>query len=355
MSRILTLVTALFSALRYELTRLAAARSTRNVGLLSLLGSALITLPAARSAVGLAHSRAAEIARLSGARLTLDRGGMMASFGGGRFTTVRSDAVIGRTISVPATWLHHGLGTSGSIRAASAVVRHSGAHALAHGTSAGISTGTGAGRAATSLAAAVRAHAGGAGVVAGGIVGAVLPATMAALAAAWVGASSIVYEYRDGGALVTYVLVPRRGAVLLAKALAAALFGALLCFGTTLAAFGTAKLGFGVARTRIDVPSELMVPATREIAIAALCGALAVPACAVLRTRLLAVPLAAAAGALVAATLPGSTSPLIRFLGTARRFLAAGLPEVSIRTLMAAAAALMWVSALVAVRRRRVG
>ena len=353
MSRSLTVVTALLSALRYELTRLAAARSTRNVGLLALLGSALITLPAARSAVGLAHSQAAEIARLSGARLTLDRGGMMASFGGGRFMTVRPDAVIGRTISVPAAWLQHGFGRSGAIRAASAVVRRGGAHMLAHHAGSGLGTGTG--HAATSLAAAVSAHAGGAGVVAGGLVGAVLPATMAALAAAWIGASSIVYEYRDGGALITYVLVPRRGAVLLAKALAAALFGALLCFGTTLAAFGTARLGFGLARTRIDVPSELMIPATREIAIAALCGALAVPACAVLRTRLLAVPLAAAAGALAAATLPGSASPLTRFLGPARRFLEADLPEVSIRALMAAAAVLMWVSALVAVRRRRVG
>lgn len=349
MSRILSLTAALLSALRYELTRLLGARSTRNIGLLSLLGSALVTLPAARSAVGLAHSQAAEIARLSGARLTLDRGGMMASFGGGRFMAVRSDAVIGRTISVPATWLRHGFGTSGSIRPASSVVGRGGAQALAHGAA------TGVGHTATSLAAAVSAHAGGAGVVAGGVVGAVLPAAMAALAAAWVGASSIVYEYRYSGALITYVLVPRRGAVLLAKALAAALFGALLCFGTTLAAFGTARLGFRVAGTRIDVPSELMVPATREIAIAALCGALAVPACALLRTRLLAVPLAAAAGALVAATLPGSTSPLIRFVGTAQRFLAADLPEVSVRTLLAVVAALMWVSALVAVRRRRVG
>jgi len=348
-SRIPALAAALLSALRYELTRLAATRSTRTVSLLSLLGSALITLPAARSAVGLAHSRAAEIARLGGARLTLDRGGVMASFGGERFMTVRSDAVLGRTISVPATWLRHGFGSSGSVRTASALVGRGGAQALAHGV------GKGTGHTATSLAAAVSAHAGGAGVVAGGVVGAVLPAAMAALAAAWVGASSIVHEYRDGGALVTYVLVPHRGAVLFAKALAAALFGALLCFGTTLAAFGTARLGFGVAGTRIDVPSELMVPAAREFAIAALCGALAVPACVVLRTRLLAVPLAAAAGALVAATLPGSTSPLLRFLGTARRFLAADLPEVSIRTLMAAAAALLWVSALVVVRKRRVG
>ncbi|HEU5334217.1 MAG TPA: hypothetical protein VFU73_15660 [Actinocrinis sp.] len=360
MSWIVSLAAALFSALRYELARVLAARSARTVGLLSLLGSALITLPAARSAVGLAHSQAAEIARLSGARLTLDRGGMLASFGGGRFMTVRPDAVIGRTISVPAAWLRHGSGMSGSAKAASAVVGRGGAHVLAHGTGVGTGTGTGAGGLghAASLAAAAGAHAGGAGVVAGGVVGAVLPAAMAALAAAWVGASSIVYEYRDGGALITYVLVPRRGAVLLAKAIVAALFGAVLCFGTTLAAFGTARLGFGVAGTRIDVPSELMVPAAREVAIAALCGALAVPACAVLRTRLLAVPLSLAGGALVAATLPGSTSPLIHFLGTARRFLAAYLPsvpEVSIRSLIAAAAGLLWVSALVAVRRRRVG
>lgn len=266
MSRAVASASALFSALRYELTRLLTTGSTRTVGLLALPGSALITLPAARSAAGLAHAGLA----------------------------------------------HTGLSHTGL------------------------------------------AHSGGAGVVAGGVVGAVLPAAVAALAAAWVGASSIVYEYRHGGALVTYVLVPSRGAVLLAKALAAALFGALLCFGTTLAAFGTARLGFTIAGTRVDVPSELMLPAVREVAVAALCGALAVPASAVLRTRLLAVPLAAAAGGLVAATLPGSASPLIPWLGKATRLLATELPGVSVRALMAAAAALLWVSALVAVQRRRV-
>jgi hypothetical protein len=80
-----------------------------------------------------------------------------------------------------------------------------------------------------------------------------------------------------------------------------------------------------------------------------------VPAAAVVRTRLFAVPLAAGAGALVAATLPGSASPLVSFLGKVARFLTTNLPEVSVHTLMAAVAALLWVSALVVVRRRRVG
>jgi hypothetical protein len=342
MSRVSTPILALLSALRYELKRLMITRSTRSTGLLSLLGSALITLPAARSAVGPAHSQAAEIARLSGARLALNRGGMFASFGGGRFMTVRGDAVIGRSLTVPTAWLPRGFGITG-------------ATAVGHGGAGVLAPDSGLTHSAPSVAAMVGAHAGGAGVVAGGIVGAVLPATMAALGAAWIGASSITYEYRYGGGLITYVLVPSRSAVLLAKAIAVALVGAALCFGTTLVAYGMAKLGFTVAGTKIDVPPLLMMPAVREVAIAALCGALAVAVCAVLRVRLFAVLVSAGLCAAVAATLPGSASPLVPDIGRAVQFLVANVPVVSFREALFGVAVLWWATALMVVRRRRVG
>ncbi len=342
--RLFSPLVTLLGALRYELARLLIARSVRVISLLSLLGSALVTLPAARRAVGVAHSQAAEVARLSGAKLMLGRSGVVASFGRGRFMAVRSDGVIGRTIVLPANWSPRGTG----IRLATAV-GHGGARVLAH-----VDTGT-----VHTLPSTVNlagAHAGGgAGVVAGGVVGAVLPAAVAALGAAWIGASSIAYEYRYRGALLTYVLLPRRGTVLLAKCIAAALFGALLCLATTLVAYGTARLGFAVAGTKIDVPMRPMVPASREIVMAALCGALATAACAVLRMRLLALFASVAACVILAALIPGSTSPLIPYAGRAARLAAVDVPWVSIRDVLAVSALLWWAAALVAVRRRRVG
>jgi hypothetical protein len=200
----------------------------------------------------------------------------------------------------------------------------------------------------------IGAHAGGAGVVAGGLVGATLPAAMAALGTAWIGASSITYEYRSGGGLITYVLVPRRGAVLVAKAIAVALVGAILCSGTTLVAYGTAKLGFTVAGTKIDVPPPLMIPAVREVAIAALCGALAVAVCAAVRMRLFAVLVSAGLCAVLAATLPGSASPLVPDIGKAVQFLAVNAPWASIHRVLLGAVAAWWAVALAVVRRRRV-
>jgi hypothetical protein len=337
-----TPIAALFSALRYELTRLLTTPSTRATALLSVLSSALITLLAARRAVGLAHSRAAEVVRPGGGTPKLDRTGAVAMFGRGA-TTAPGDAVMGHTVAVPAVWSPHG---SGTLSAAVTAVSHTSASAVAGGS--------GLGHPARSLAAMLGAHAGGAGVVAGGVVGAILPATMAALGAAWVGASSIAEEYRYDGALLSYVLVPRRGAVLLAKAIAAAVFGALLCFGTTLAAFGTARLGFTATGTRIAVPSALMVPAVREITIAALCGALAVPACAVLRMRLLAAVAASGLGAIVASRIPGSASPLIHPVSRAGRLVVGDVRGASVAALMVTAAALWWAAGLVAVRHRRV-
>jgi hypothetical protein len=154
--------------------------------------------------------------------------------------------------------------------------------------------------------------------------------------------------------MLTYVLLPRRGMVLVAKCIAAAVFGALLCLATTLIAYGTARLGFAAAGTKIEVPLRLMVPAVREVGIAALCGALAAVACLVLRLRLLAVFAAVAACVVLAAMLPGSASPLIPYVGKAVRLVAADVPWVPIRGLLAVLALSCWAVALVAVRRRRV-
>jgi hypothetical protein len=294
--------------------------------------------------VGLAHSQAAEVARLSGAKLVLGRGGMVASFGDGRFMAVRSDGVIGRTIVLPANWSPRGSGI-----ALATAVGHGGARVLAH-------VGTGTTHTLPSTVSLAGAHVGGgAGVVAGGVVGAVLPAAMAALGAALIGASSIAYEYRYRGALLTYVLLPRRGMVLLAKCIAAALFGALLCLATTPVAYGTARLGFAVAGTKIDVPLRLMIPAVREVVTAAMCGALATAACAVLRMRLLAVLASVAACVILAAMLPDSASPLVPYVGRVARLVAADAPWVPIRDALAVSALLWWAAALVVVRRRRVG
>jgi hypothetical protein len=202
------------------------------------------------------------------------------------------------------------------------------------------------------------AHGGGAWVVAGGTVGTVLPGIAAAWAAAWLGASSIGYEYRYGGGLLTFALVPRRGAVLIAKAIVAAGFGALLCVGTTMVAYGTARLGFTLAGTRVVIPLSLLTPTVWEVAMAALGGVLGVFGGAVLRMRALATVAALAGCALVAAVLPGSSSPAAPYLAEAARYSARAVPGVTsaaaLDLLPVLPLLVVLVGGWVAVRRRRV-
>ena len=200
----------------------------------------------------------------------------------------------------------------------------------------------------------------GAWVVAGGVAGMVLPGIAAALGAAWFGATSIRYEYRDGSGLLTFALVPRRGSVFAAKIVVAAAFGALLSLGTTAVAYGTARLGFQVARMQQQVvlPAGLLAPGPREVAMAALGGALGVIAGVVLRVRALATVLALVGCALVAAFLPGSTSPAVPYLAEAVRYIARVVPTltdaIASGLLLGVPLALLALAGLVAVRRRRV-
>jgi hypothetical protein len=202
------------------------------------------------------------------------------------------------------------------------------------------------------------AHGGGAWVVAGGAVGMALPGIAAAWAAAWLGASSIGYEYRYGGGLLTFALVPRRGAVLIAKAIVAAGFGALLCVGTTLVAYGTARFGFMLAGTRVVIPVSLMTPAVREVALAALGGVLGTFAGAMLRFRVLATLVALAGCALVAAALPGSSSLAVPYLDDAVRYVVRVVPGVTSAVVSGLVLALpllvVVLTGLFSVRRRRV-
>ena len=266
---------AIVSSLRYELVRMFGTRSTRSVTLLALIGSAVLTLPAARQVVG------------------LDR-------------------------PLPPSMVRQLLAANQPLPT----------------------------------------HGGGAWVVAGGAIGMALPGIAAAFGAAWLGATSISYEYRYGGGLLTFALVPRRVAVLLAKVMVAAGFGALLCAGTTVVAYGTARLGFTIAGTPVVLPQTLMIPALREVAMAAMAGALGVFAGAVLRLRVLATAVALAGCALVAAELPGSSSSVKPYLAKTVQYAVRAVPGVTSAMALSAALALpllvVVLSGLVAVRRRRV-
>jgi len=266
---------AIVSSLRYELVRMFGTRSTRGVTLLALLGSAILTLPAAREVVGLARPLPPLLAR--------------------QFVATNQPLPI---------------------------------------------------------------HGGGAWVVAGGAIGVALPGIAAALGAAWLGATSIGYEYRYGGGLLTFSLVPRRVSVLFAKVLVAAVFGVVLCAGTTMVAYGTARLGFTLAGTQVFLPQTLMVPALRELAMAAMGGALGVFAGAVLRLRMLAVVVALAGCAMVAAVLPGSSSPAVPYFARAVRYAVRTVPGTKSAIVLSVGLTLpllvVVLSGLVAVRRRRV-
>jgi hypothetical protein len=201
-------------------------------------------------------------------------------------------------------------------------------------------------------------HGGGAWVVAGGVAGMVLPGAAAVWGAAWFGATSIGYEYRYRGGLLTFTLVSRRDSVLIAKAIAAAGFGALLCLGTTAVAYGTALLGFRVAGTRVALPVALLAPGPRAVAVAALGGALGAFGGAVLRARMVATVSALVGCVLVAAFLPRSSSLVIPYLGKAARYVVRLVPGVTytgvLDLLLALPLAGLVLSGLVAVRRRRV-
>ena len=195
-------------------------------------------------------------------------------------------------------------------------------------------------------------------VIAGGAAGMVLPGIVAALGAAWFGATSVRYEYRYGSGLLTFAAMPRRGSVLVAKVVVAAGFGALLCPVTRAVAYVTARVGFQVAGEQVALPVGLLAPGPREVALAALGGALGVFAGATLRARVLAAMSALAGCALVAAFLPQSSSPAVPYLAEAGRFVVRVVPALTYRTvsdlLLGLPLATLALAGLIAVRRRRV-
>lgn len=263
----MTPLTGVRDAVRYEVTRLRTTRSTRIAAVLALLGSALLTLPAAR--------HAAQLAGPTG-------------FGPGP------------------------------------------AGAAAH-------------------------------VVTGGAVGRVLPVAAVVVAAAWIGAASVADEYRHGSAQLSYLLLPRRSAVLVAKVLVSAVFGAVLCLLCHAFAFGTARLGFIVASSAVEVPARLVLPASAlPPIVAALGGAVGVLAGASLRFRLLAVPIAVACCAAVTAVVTGAADPASTYLGTAATSISQvatriGLPRnaVSAEAIPAAVIIALAFAAVLTTRRRR--
>lgn len=289
--------TSFAGALKYELVRLGNPRGVRGVAFFALLGSAILTLPAARHIVGLAHPLppAPPMPRLEWSLLSSN--------------------------------LQTGI-PSGSAWSAALLQQYS------------------------------PTQGGGAWVVAGGVVGMVLPGAVAACAAAWLGATSIGYEYRHGNGSLTFALLPRRVPVLLAKAVVAACFGVLLCLGATVVAYWTARLGFRAAGVDVALPLNLMLSVPRALGLAALGGALGVVGGAVLRMRMLSTVAALTGCALIAAFLPSSTSLAMPYLAEAAQRVVRLTPGVSytaaLALLLAIPLALLTLSGLVAVRRRRV-
>lgn len=317
MRRVLVTISNFSGALKYELARLANLRSFRGVALFALVGSAILTLPAARHMVGLAHPMppAPPVPQLDLSQLSLSH-----------TDSATATATPTATDSATATAI------SDSARATAW------AAALLHQYS--------------------PVHGGGAWVVAGGVVGMVLPGAATACAAAWFGATSIEYEYRHGGGLLTFVLLPKRVSVLVAKAVVAACVGALLCVAATAVAYWTARLGFRIAKVDVALPSHLMLAGPDAVGLAAVGGALGVVGGAVLRVRVLATAAALIGCALVAAFLPHSTSLAIPYLAEAAqgtvRLVSGVTYTVAVDLLLALPLAALVLSGLVAVRRRRV-
>ncbi|HZP54222.1 hypothetical protein [Actinocrinis sp.] len=294
---LLATASGLVGALKYELVRLGNFRSLRGAAFFAFLGSAILTLPAARHMVGLAHP-----------------------------------VPPGPPVPTPSLSLLS-LASSASVPSASGW-----STALLHQYS--------------------PMHGGGGWVVNGGVVGMVLPGAVAACIAAWLGATSIGYEYRYGGGLLTFALLPRRVSVLVAKAVVAAFVGALLCLGATVVSYWTARLGFKVSGVEVALPSQLMLAGWRPLALAALCGALGVVGGAVLRLRLLATAVALAGGALIAVFLPRSTSLAMPYVAEAAQRavrLTPGITDTAaLGLLLALPLSVLMLSGVLAVRRRRV-
>lgn len=294
---LLATISGFAGALKYELVRLGNPRSLRGAAFFAFLASAILTLPAARHMIGLAHP-----------------------------------VPPGPPVPAPSSSLLS-LVSSADGPSASAW-----STALLHQYS--------------------PMNGGGAWVVDGGVVGMVLPGAVAACCAAWLGATSIGYEYRYGGGLLTFALLPRRVSVLVAKAVVAAFVGAVLCLGATVVAYWTARLGFKVAGVEVALPSQLMLAGWRPLALAALCGALGVVGGAVLRLRLLATAIALAGCTLVAVFLPRSTSLAMPYIAEAARRAVQLTPGISdtaaLSVLLALPLAVLTLSGVLAVRRRRV-
>jgi len=125
-------------------------------------------------------------------------------------------------------------------------------------------------------------------VVGGGRLGVILPGCVAAAAAAWFGASSIDYEYRHGTALALFASIPRRGAVLAAKALVVAVLATALELANVALAFAAAELGFVAAGVSRPLPAAAALATPPELASAAACGVLALLLTVVVRVRLVA-------------------------------------------------------------------
>lgn len=312
---LISMIGSVISAVRYELARLRGIRSTRGAVLSALAGSALLTLPAARHMVGLMHPFPPLPSLPHPDRGNPDRAYL--------------DHVYPKHVYPDHAYASRGYPGHSQL---SHVIALASQH--------------------------TPMHAGGAWVVAGGVVGMVLPGAAAVWGAAWFGATSIGYEYRYRGGMLTFTLAPRRESVLIAKAVVAAGFGALLCLGTTAIAYGTAVLGFRAAGTPVALPVPLLVPGPRAVAVAALGGALGVFGGVVLRARLVATVSAVLGCVLVGAFLPRSSSLAMPYLGKAARYIVRLVPGVTytaaLDLLLVLPLTVLVLSGLVAVRRRRV-
>ncbi|HEV2638423.1 MAG TPA: hypothetical protein VGX23_24975 [Actinocrinis sp.] len=179
----------------------------------------------------------------------------------------------------------------------------------------------GAGLATLPAAQALGGHPGGLGqagladvawVVDGGRLGAVLPGALAAVAAAWLGASSLDYEYRHGMAVSLFASIPRRGTVVLAKISLVVVFAAVLELAGAGLAFGATSLGFGMAGFPRPLPAAAAFATPAELVSAVLCAVLSLLLATIVRVRLFAVALAVALVAGAAACVAGT-----RYSGTA--------------------------------------
>lgn len=149
-------------------------------------------------------------------------------------------------------------------------------------------------------------------VVDSGRLGAVLPGCIAAAVAAWIGASSIDYEYRHGTAVSLFASIPRRGSVLAAKIVVVAVLAMMIELACAGLAFGTTAFGFVMAGFARPLPLAAGFATPTALVSAAVCGVLALLLTVVVRIRVVAVffalALAAGAEACLAGTASGRTA-----------------------------------------------